>query len=72
MGLYERITKERQEEKQRRGCPLGLYHRIDFFVLDCRAGNPPAGVDKVMICTGSTVTSTAAFALWVVAAASST
>ncbi len=42
MGLYERIVEEREEEKRRRGRPLGPYYGMDSLVLDCKADNPPA------------------------------
>jgi hypothetical protein len=46
MGLYERLLEEREEEKRRRGRPLGPYRGIDSVVFDRlvgRASSKPPG-----------------------------
>ncbi len=41
MGLFERLLEEKEEEKRRRGRPLGQFYRLDSPALDRLSANAP-------------------------------
>lgn len=46
MDLYTRLLKEREEDEQRRGRPLGMFHNVDSPALDRRLADAPEDLPR--------------------------